>query len=58
MAYSNIVGFESKVFEISRDGRYVFIIERGWKVVKELSLGTASARWFSKVLEDCMKFGS
>lgn len=58
MGYSKIVGIESKVFEISRDGRYACIIERGWKVVKELSLGTASARWFSKVLEDCMKFGS
>lgn len=46
------------MFEVSRDGRYVLVIERGWKVVKEISLGTAIARWFSKVLEACMKSGS
>lgn len=46
---------ESKVFEVVRDGRFVYLIEKGWKVVKEIRLGLGTARWFVKVLEDCLK---
>lgn len=48
------ISIESKVFEVAGDGRYVNITERGWKVVKNLSLGLGTVRWFSNALEECL----
>lgn len=46
---------KSKVFEVVRDGRFIYLIEKGWKVVKEIRLGIGTAWWFIKALEDCLK---
>lgn len=53
----NVVAIERKIFEVARDGRWVTITERGWKLVRSLHLELATARWFTKALEDCVKVG-
>lgn len=51
------IAIESKVFEVRRDGREVLFTKKGWKVVKSLSLGLDTARWFSRALEGSLKTG-
>lgn len=52
MGFSKLVVIESKVFEVTRDGRFLCITERNWRVVKGMSLGVATVLWFIKALED------
>lgn len=44
--------FESKVFTVTAEGNSIHIIEEGWKVTKELSLGLYMVKLFIKILED------
>lgn len=39
MSFRKCVIIKSKLFEVIRDGRYVNFIKKGWKVVKNMSLG-------------------
>lgn len=49
------VVIESKLFEVRRDGQYVLLCEKGWKVVKNMRVGLETARWFHRALEGCLK---
>lgn len=55
MGTAKQVVIESKFFEVVRDGSFVFLTEKGCKVVKEIRLGLGTTRWFIKALEDCLK---
>lgn len=49
------VVIESKVFSILKEGSSRLIIEKSWKVVKELRLGLTMVQWVAKTLEQCLK---
>ncbi|XP_041008893.1 uncharacterized protein LOC121253063 [Juglans microcarpa x Juglans regia] len=52
MVYGKTISIELKSFEISREGRWLILTERGWKFVKSMKMELATARWFCRVLED------
>lgn len=43
MVQSNTVFIELKAFEVVREGRWVHITKRGWKIVKHLRLELTTA---------------
>ncbi|KAG6700305.1 hypothetical protein I3842_08G105600 [Carya illinoinensis] len=55
MGFSKTLVIEQKSFEVSREGRWVVVTEKGWKLVKTMRLELTTARWFSKALDDCVK---
>lgn len=55
MAPLKSVVIELKMFEVSREGRWLILIERGWNFMKCMKLELATAWWFSKALEDGVK---
>lgn len=52
MAHVKVVVIELKSFEVSREGQWLILTERGREFVKSMRMELATARWFSKALED------
>lgn len=57
MALVKAVVIELKTFEVAREGRWLILTERGWKFVRNMRMELATARWFSKALEDGRRKG-
>lgn len=55
MAPLKIVVIELKSFEVSREGHWLILTERGWKFMKSIRFELATAWWFCRALEDGMK---
>lgn len=55
MGFSKHLVIELKVFSLSKEGSFLLIIERSWKVMNKLRLGLSTVQWLAKALEDCMK---
>lgn len=47
--------YRIRIFPVSKDGNYFPIIEKSWKVMKELRLGLYKVQWLANFLEDCLK---
>ncbi|KAF5482309.1 hypothetical protein F2P56_002891 [Juglans regia] len=52
MSHVKVVVIEQKSFEVVREGRWLFLTEKGRKFVISMRMELATARWFSKALED------
>lgn len=55
MGFSKDLVIESKVFSLVKEGSFLLIIERSWKVMNKLTWGFSTVHWFAKPLEDCLK---
>lgn len=54
MGFSKPLVTESKVFSLSKEGSFLLIIERSWKVMN-MRLSLSMVQWLAKALVDCMK---
>lgn len=54
MGFIKHIAIESKVYSISKNGNYVAIVEKSWRVLKELRLDVHTVHWFAKFLQDCL----
>lgn len=55
MGFQKHLVIELKVFALTKDGSFMLINERRWKLVKEMRLGIFMVQWFAKTLENCLK---
>lgn len=55
MGFSKDLVIESKVFSLVKEGSFLLIRERSWKVMNKLTLGFFTVQWFAKALEDCLR---
>lgn len=55
MGFVTHITIDSKVFSISKNGKYVIIMEKSRKVFEELKLAFLSVHWFVKFIHDCLR---
>lgn len=50
MGFPKHLLIESKAFSLSREGSFLLVIERSWKVMSKVRLGLSMMQWLAKAL--------